>query len=144
MIKQTYKKQVALLLTVLPEVAMETCFAIHGGTAINLFIRELPRLSVDIDLTYLPIEDRKTSLRNIVEALKRIKTYVKQLIENVRVLHKQDIGKLLISSQGANIKIEVNLIGRGTLLPPKKMPLCKKAQDEFDVFCTTQDRKSVV
>jgi len=44
----------------------------------------------------------------------------------------------LISSQGIDIKLEVNLIGRGTLLPPEKMPLCKKAQDEFDVFCAIQ------
>ena len=50
-----YKKQVALLLSVLPEVAKESCFALHGGTAINLFVRDMPRLSVDIDLTYIPI-----------------------------------------------------------------------------------------
>ena len=41
-----------LLLDVMPEVAKEECFAMHGGTAINLFVREMPRLSVDIDLTY--------------------------------------------------------------------------------------------
>ncbi|MDO5980808.1 nucleotidyl transferase AbiEii/AbiGii toxin family protein [Flavivirga spongiicola] len=58
-----YKNQVALLLQVLPEVAKEKCFALHGGTAINLFIRDMPRLSVDIDLTYIPIEDRDTSLQ---------------------------------------------------------------------------------
>ena len=57
----TYKKQVALLLSVMPEVAKEKCFALHGGTAINLFVRNMPRLSVDIDLTYLPIEDRANS-----------------------------------------------------------------------------------
>ena len=48
---KSYKKQVKLLLDVLPEVAKESCFALHGGTAINLFVRDLPRLSVDIDLT---------------------------------------------------------------------------------------------
>jgi hypothetical protein len=47
------KNQVGLLLVVLPEVAKETCFAMHGGTAINLFLRDMPRLSVDIDLTYV-------------------------------------------------------------------------------------------
>lgn len=57
-----YRQQVSLLLSVLPEVAKEKSFALHGGTAINLFIRDMPRLSVDIDLTYLPIEDRETSL----------------------------------------------------------------------------------
>jgi len=35
MIKEEYKKQVSLLLLVLPEIAKERCFALHGGTAIN-------------------------------------------------------------------------------------------------------------
>ena len=51
----SYQKQVGLLLDVLPEVAKEDCFAMHGGTAINLFVRNMPRLSVDIDLTYTEI-----------------------------------------------------------------------------------------
>ena len=56
---ERYRRQVALLVRVLPVVAGETCFALKGGTAINLFVRELPRLSVDIDLTYLPVASRK-------------------------------------------------------------------------------------
>ncbi len=48
---EVYKKQVKLILDVLPEVAREEHFALHGGTAINLFVRDMPRLSVDIDLT---------------------------------------------------------------------------------------------
>jgi hypothetical protein len=63
-----YKPQVSLLLSVLPEVAKENCFALHGGTAINLFVREMPRLSVDIDLTYVPLKDRETSFENITKA----------------------------------------------------------------------------
>lgn len=47
---KVYKSQVKLLLDVLPLVSKEPCFALHGGTAINLFIRNMPRLSVDIDL----------------------------------------------------------------------------------------------
>ncbi len=46
----SYRRQVTLLLSALPEVAKEKCFALHGGTAINLFMRDMPRLSVDIDL----------------------------------------------------------------------------------------------
>ncbi len=52
---EVYTKQVKLLLDVLPEVAREEHFALHGGTAINLFVRDMPRLSVDIDLTYVLI-----------------------------------------------------------------------------------------
>ena len=54
-----YYKQVQLLLEALPYINNEECFALKGGTAINMFIRDMPRLSVDIDLMYLPIEDRK-------------------------------------------------------------------------------------
>ena len=65
MANEAYKKQAGLLLNILPEAAKETCFALHGGTAINLFVRNLPRLSVDIDLTYIPVEDRDASLNKI-------------------------------------------------------------------------------
>ena len=69
MIKEEYKRQVDLLLQVLPYVAKEKNFALKGGTAINLFIRDMPRLSVDIDLTYLPLEARSIALANIQQAL---------------------------------------------------------------------------
>lgn len=135
---KAYKKQVRLLLDVLPEVSKETCFALHGGTAINLFVRELPRLSVDIDLTYVPIEDRSHSLENIGEALERLKAQLEAIIPQANVTHKQDVAKLLVSQHETSIKIEVNTTGRGCLAPPSKLPLCKKAQNEFDAFCMTQ------
>jgi len=65
-----FTQQAALLVSVLPLVAEEECFALKGGPAINLFIRDLPRLSVDIDLTYLPVADRAGSLEAIDAALK--------------------------------------------------------------------------
>lgn len=131
-----YKRQVALLLAVLPEVSKETCFALHGGTAINLFIRDMPRLSVDIDLTYVPIEDRETSLKGISTGLENIKRRIETVIPGIKITHKETIGKLLISDRGAEIKLEVNLVGRGTLGQPQKRTLCEKAQIEFDAFCT--------
>jgi len=133
--QQTYQKQVSLLLNVLPEVAKESCFALHGGTAINLFVRDMPRLSVDIDLTYIPVEDRSISLNNIADALEKIKDRIERILPTVRVMHKKSIAKLLISLQGADIKVEVNLVGRGTLGQVRKMELSEKAQREFDVFC---------
>ena len=51
MILQAYKAQVDLLLQILPHIAKEEIFALKGGTAINLFVRDMPRLSIDIDLT---------------------------------------------------------------------------------------------
>jgi Nucleotidyl transferase AbiEii toxin, Type IV TA system len=75
---EVFEAQAALLVRALPYVATETCFALKGGTAINLFIRNLPRLSVDIDLVYLPIEDRQTSLLGIRSALARIAQSVRK------------------------------------------------------------------
>ena len=69
---EQYRRQAAMLVRILPFIAEETCFALKGGTAINLFIRDMPRLSVDIDLTYLPVEGREASLRGIDAAMRRI------------------------------------------------------------------------
>lgn len=52
-----YAQKVDLLLRLLPLVIEEKGVAVHGGTAINLFLRNLPRYSVDIDLTYIPLTD---------------------------------------------------------------------------------------
>jgi len=133
--EQLYKDQVSLLLKVLPEVAKEASLALHGGTAINLFIRDMPRLSVDIDLTYLPVEDRATTIQHIAEALERIKANLEGAIPGVTVTLKAATGKLMISTKSATVKLEVNLVGRGTYAEPIVLPLCAKAQDEYDVFC---------
>ncbi len=66
-----YHDQVCLLLDVLPLVTEENILALKRGTAINLFERDLPRLSVDIDLTYLLFDDRETALREISAGLAR-------------------------------------------------------------------------
>ena len=133
--EQAYRRQVSLLLSVLPEVAKEESLALHGGTAINLFVREMPRLSVDVDLTYIPIEDRQTSLANIKAALLRIKGSVERVVKNARVTDRTGFGKLLISSQGVIIKLEVNLVNRGSIVRPEPTVLCSRAQEEFDSFC---------
>jgi Nucleotidyl transferase AbiEii toxin, Type IV TA system len=135
MITAPYKKQVELLLAVLPEVAKEKSLALHGGTAINLFVRDMPRLSVDIDLTCLPIENRTTTLVNIAAALERIKADIEKMLPGIRVQHKKETGKLQISTRTALVKLEVNPVIRGTITAPVKMTLCDKAQNEFEAFC---------
>lgn len=65
MFEAQYEAQVRLLLECLPHVNNSEAFALHGGTAINLFVRDMPRLSVDIDLTYLPVASREESLGGI-------------------------------------------------------------------------------
>lgn len=91
---EAYKKQVRLLLDVLPEIAKEDCFAIHGGTAINLFVRDMPRLSVDIDLTYARIGERNETLHAINVALACIKEHIEGLRPSLRVQHKERTCKL--------------------------------------------------
>jgi len=131
-----YKKQVALLLRVIPEVEKEECFALHGGTAINLFVRNMPRLSVDIDLTYLQVEDRATTYENIGLSLEKIKKNIEERIPNTKVNHQKKLLKLQISNNEAQIKIEVNQGMRGVIDKVEKRVLCDIAQEQFDVFCT--------
>lgn len=71
-LRDSYARQVKLLMAALPHVAKESCFALKGGTAINLFVQDFPRLSVDIDLAYKSFADRDTDLAAINDALKRI------------------------------------------------------------------------
>lgn len=132
---KAYKKQVGLLLDVLPEVAKEACFAMHGGTAISLFVRDMPRLSVDIDLTYVEIAERQESIDGINAALIRIKERIEALRPSIRVQHKDKVCKLQLDEHGVLIKIEVNMVGRGLLGEPTKVALCEAAQEQFDAFC---------
>jgi predicted nucleotidyltransferase component of viral defense system len=130
-----YKQQVSLLLQVLPEVAKEPDFALHGGTAINLFVRDMPRLSVDIDLTYIPIEDRKTSFKNIINGLDNIKTKLEKVLPEATITLKKETLKLQITTVNAQVKLEVNQINRGVMGETVTLPLCEKTQEEFDAFC---------
>lgn len=127
-----YGQKVELLLKILPFVTDEDCFAIHGGTAINLFVKNLYRLSVDIDVTYIPVEDRNTSLKRINEALVRIADRVKRRFRDVRVIPRLDISKITCESRGCQVKIEVNQTKRGLVCGGAVLrPLCEKAQSMF-------------
>src|SRR5256714_15547639 len=83
--RDQYRRQVALLIRILPLVAEEKCFALKGGTAINLFVRDMPRLSVDIDLTYLPISPRADALKAISESLDRIRASLEKGLPGIAV-----------------------------------------------------------
>jgi Domain of unknown function (DUF1814). len=137
--KETYKKQVSLLLDILPEVAKEDVFALHGGTAINLFCLNMPRLSVDIDLTYIPAsESRDTDLQNIRSALERTKERLRKQIPIISFadpVRAEEELKLICATPEAMVKIEVNQINRGVIADTELVILCDKAQDTFDKFC---------
>lgn len=138
MISETYRAQVDLLLQVLPHVAKEESFALKGGTAINLFVRDMPRLSVDIDLSWLPFDDRATALASITDALRHVKARVETAIPACKVaLVPQSDGqeaKLTCQNQNAQIKMEVNTTIRGNLSPPRIMDVADAVESEFGRF----------
>jgi hypothetical protein len=117
-----YRNQVALLIRALPSVAAEECFAMKGGTAINLFIRDLPRLSVDIDLTYLPVQDRAASLAAIDAAMLRVAERITEAVRGTRVTPSRSrenvVTKLVVRSDSSQIKIEVTPVLRGCVFEP--------------------------
>lgn len=130
----TYSKQVQLLVRVLPIVDTEKCFALKGGTAINLFFRALPRLSVDIDLLYIPMDDRETALINIKAALSRISKLILETIPDSKVqnAHDQSDALRLIVSQGeVRIKVELSPVIRGTVFTEIRMEVSEEVEKQF-------------
>lgn len=133
--KDRYRKQVALLIRIMPSVYKIKEFAVHGGTAINLFHRNLLRYSVDIDVTYIPIENRQHSLASINQKLLEVKKNIEKTIPGVVVKHKPDVWKLLCTLGDATVKIEVNATKRGIIGDVVELPLCEKARNEFSMGC---------
>lgn len=132
MTAERYLDQVALLVRVLPEVAVEIDFALKGGTAINLFVRDLPRLSVDIDLTYLPVANRESSLAAVRKGLDRIADRLEGRLDlKVERQLLQDGKRLIASAQNATIKIEVSPVLRGTVFEPERQTVSPSVEDRF-------------
>lgn len=130
-----YFAQVRLLVAVLPIIARERCFALKGGTAINLFVRDMPRLSVDIDLAFVPIGDRVLALEEIGAALGRISEALagRPYGYRVRVGKRQDGSAygLLVSDRVAEIKIEVSPVLRGSVYPESMRRIVDRAEADF-------------
>lgn len=136
-----YFKQAQLMLRVIPHVTAEECFALKGGTAINLYVRDMPRLSVDIDLAYLPLEPRETALANIGVALQRIADAIRRTVPGATVQEIQtkgeaNVSKLTVRTAEATIKIEPNLVLRGTVFSPVERELSEQAEILFEVSAT--------
>ena len=139
---EAYIEQTRLMLRVIPHVSKEECFALKGGTAINFFVRDMPRLSVDIDLVYLPIGSRTEALAGIEAALKRIKENILRTVRGgVKIqegLHEGRAIKLLVSGPGGTVKIEVNPVLRGIIGKPVMGTVSKKVQATFDLSASIQ------
>ena len=133
---KAYADTVRLLLQVAPDVFANDIFAMKGGTAINLFVRDMPRLSVDIDVVYTPWQiPRDEALASIAGELGNIATRLSKIGLITRKVMSKDIGdtKLLIENAASQVKVEVNVVFRGTVLPPERRALAPRTADMFSV-----------
>lgn len=127
--------QVALLVRVLPHLAGYECFALKGGTAINLFVRDLPRLSVDIDLAYLPVNSREEALADIRRSFDDLERRLIAAMPGIKVQrppeHESDSQRLTLRHDNAQIKVELSPVLRGTVWPSAVREVSPKVEDEF-------------
>ncbi len=124
----------------LPHVAKRTKFALKGGTAINFFWRDLPRLSVDIDLVYLPRTPRKQALPAIRQELREMKQAMETSIPGLSVqtadISKKDSLRLWLTLDDRPtkidpIKIELSPVMRGTVRPAETRRVTPSVEDTF-------------
>ncbi len=136
MMKHRYFDQVQLLLKLLPLTLEDPSFALKGGTAINLFFRDMTRMSVDIDLCYLKLASRDEALKEIEAGLESIANNIKNQFPEVRVETKYtkdaQAKNIMVCHNGVTVKIEINLIVRGALFPCTSVYLCEAASKSFN------------
>lgn len=132
--REAYERQVALLVRILPLLAAEKDFALKGGTAINLFVRDFPRLSVDIDLTYLPVQPWKKAIQGIDAGLARVADAVTNSVRGAQVAAQRSaeghIERLHVQA-GAAVKIEVTPMMRGVVYDPVLTPVTEAVEDRY-------------
>lgn len=131
-----YIATVQLLLNIAPVIFQSSCFAMKGGTALNLFVQDLPRLSVDIDVVFVPYQlGRDEALVEIGQELNAAKARLQAMGygADIRTTKTGDEVKLFVANELAQVKVEVNFVFRGTLYPPVLSNLRAKAQDLFSL-----------
>ena len=133
--RNPFYRRAALVVQVLPHVARREEFALKGGTAINLFLRDLPRLSVDIDLTYLPLTPREEALPAIRQGLHAIGTDLRAAIPGIGVQATDpsatDALQLTLALDGCRIKIEVSPVARGTVWPTEMQEVVATVEESL-------------
>ncbi|HCW61042.1 MULTISPECIES: nucleotidyl transferase AbiEii/AbiGii toxin family protein [Sphingobium] len=129
---ERYAAQVALLVRCLPEIAVEEAFALKGGTAINLFIHDLPRFSVDIDLVYLPVAERTASLDAIQTGFARIADRLRRRIgAGVQENQSAEGTRMVVRAGAAQIKVELSPVLRGTVFEPEVRAVSPAVEERF-------------
>jgi predicted nucleotidyltransferase component of viral defense system len=134
MVRENYASQVRLIFQLMPIIAKEKVFALKGGTAINLFYRDMPRLSVDIDLTYLPIADRATSLSEIDKTMDRIGEVIASLpgIKSTRIRGGGgNETRVLAQTGNTMVKVETSPVTRGVVFPSSSRRVTQTVEEEF-------------
>ena len=134
MARERYADQVRLLVDILPAIAAEEDFALKGGTAINLFYRDLPRLSVDIDLTFLPIKGRAQSLADIDGAMDRIGRAGSKMrgVTSTRIAGGSGGATRVLFQRGsATVKVETSPVTRGVVFEPEMKRVSSVVEDDF-------------
>ena len=131
---KAYADTVRLLLAITPDVFANDIFALKGGTAINLFVRDMPRLSVDIDVVYTPWQHtREQAMAAIAAELDAIAGRVAKLGLSTRTIASKDLSdtKLLVENEASQVKVEVNVVFRGTVLPTERRMLTGQTAQMF-------------
>jgi predicted nucleotidyltransferase component of viral defense system len=142
MFENKYLEQVNILLNILPLINQHKEFAVKGGTAINFFIFPMPRLSIDIDLCYLPVQPREESfdkmnllMRSLHENIeKRFPGYSTHLSQSKNA----NVYKLFVSGTQSSIKIEPNELLRGSVKKPLSLKINKVVSDMFNLYPEAQ------
>lgn len=130
-----YLAQARLLLQILPLIKKYPRFALKGGTALNFFINDFPRLSVDIDLAYTRIDGRDETLDYITRSMEDLSLQVERRFIGSKVQQKRvnrgAIRGLVIQTADATVKVEPNLVIRGTVYPGEERSISPKVKDLF-------------
>ena len=129
---QVYLDTARLLTQVAPLIFVDGTFALKGGTAINLFVRDMPRLSVDLDLIFPDHKPpRDQALQRINEAIRQSADRLNKRGFQTHAVVAADTGetKLLVRRGGIEVKIEVNFVMRGTVYPVRAASLTAKARE---------------
>ena len=130
-----YAERVKLRVEILPTLAEEQRFALKGGTAINLFEHDLPRLSVDIDLTWLPVGDFTSDAREISAALNKIGETLRSGPMRLQVqtsgTEAAGVHRLIASRNRSRVQIETTPVMRGTVHPVRTMRVRPGVERDF-------------
>lgn len=129
-----YIEAVRLLLDAIPAVFQEPRFAMKGGTALNLFVQDLPRLSVDIDVVFTDHKlSREAALRQIAAALELARHELNRrgLQAESPVRTQGDESKIYLRRGRQQVKVEVNHVFRGTILPVQSLGLTPSSRRLF-------------